>query len=132
MIWVDVRSRVAYKDFGDVVCFDTTYVTNDYDLLFANFVGLTDHGQSLLLGCALISNENCETFERLFKQWLICMGGKAPYAILTDQAVAFRRPLRLVMPEMKNRWCIWHIMQKFGKKKFRKALKVSNLANILD
>ena len=103
MIWVDVRSRVAYKDFGDVVCFDTTYVTNDYDLLFANFVGLTDHGQSLLLGCALISNENCETFERLFKQWLICMGGKAPYAILTDQAVAFRRPLSLVMPETKHR-----------------------------
>ena len=63
IIWVDARRRVAYKDFGDVVCFDTTYVTNDYDLNFANFVGVNHHRQSLLLGCALILHENCETFK---------------------------------------------------------------------
>ncbi|XP_021763795.1 protein FAR-RED IMPAIRED RESPONSE 1-like [Chenopodium quinoa] len=55
--WVDARSRLAYEDFGDVVCFDATYLTNEYELPFANFVGVNHHGQSLLLGCALVSHE---------------------------------------------------------------------------
>ncbi|KAL2904637.1 Protein FAR1-RELATED SEQUENCE 3 [Bienertia sinuspersici] len=53
VMWVDARSRAAYFEFGDVVCFDSTYLTNRYLLLFANFVGVNHHGQSVLLGCAL-------------------------------------------------------------------------------
>ncbi|KAH9769746.1 protein FAR1-RELATED SEQUENCE [Citrus sinensis] len=37
VFWADPRSRAAYKDFGDVVTFDTTYLTNKYDMLFAPF-----------------------------------------------------------------------------------------------
>ncbi|XP_021747054.1 protein FAR1-RELATED SEQUENCE 8-like [Chenopodium quinoa] len=40
VFWVDARSRAAYEEFGDVVCFDATYLTNNYDLPFANFVGV--------------------------------------------------------------------------------------------
>jgi hypothetical protein len=36
--WVDARSRLAYKIFGDVVTFDTTYKTNKYSMPFAPFV----------------------------------------------------------------------------------------------
>ncbi|XP_010681755.3 protein FAR1-RELATED SEQUENCE 6-like [Beta vulgaris subsp. vulgaris] len=75
IMWVDARSRVAYEEFGDVVCFDSTYLTNEYELPFSNFVGVNHHGQSILLGCALVSHENTETFEWLFRTWLICMGG---------------------------------------------------------
>ncbi|KAL2904402.1 Protein FAR1-RELATED SEQUENCE 8, partial [Bienertia sinuspersici] len=28
VMWVDARSRAAYIEFGDVVCFDSTYLTN--------------------------------------------------------------------------------------------------------
>ncbi|XP_056691682.1 protein FAR-RED IMPAIRED RESPONSE 1-like [Spinacia oleracea] len=52
IMWVDARSRVAFKGFGEVVCFDATYLTNSYELPFANFVGVNHHGHSLLLGCA--------------------------------------------------------------------------------
>ncbi|XP_021775086.1 protein FAR1-RELATED SEQUENCE 8-like [Chenopodium quinoa] len=44
VFWVDARSRAAYEDFGDVVCFDTTFLLNKYDLPFANIVGVIHHG----------------------------------------------------------------------------------------
>ncbi|CAL1402071.1 unnamed protein product [Linum trigynum] len=30
MFWADGRSIIDYKYFGDVICFDTTYRTNEY------------------------------------------------------------------------------------------------------
>ncbi|CAA0830217.1 Protein FAR1-RELATED SEQUENCE 5 [Striga hermonthica] len=45
VFWADNRSRKAYKEFGDVVTFDTTYLTNKYDMPFAPFVGVNHHGQ---------------------------------------------------------------------------------------
>ncbi|XP_057250644.1 protein FAR-RED IMPAIRED RESPONSE 1-like [Beta vulgaris subsp. vulgaris] len=116
VLWVDARSRVAYEEFVDVVCFDATYLTNDYELPFANFVRVNHHGQSILLGCALVSHEDAETYEWVFSTWLLCMGGKAPIGIFTDQDAAMRKALRNAMPESVHRWCIWHIMMKFGKK----------------
>ncbi|XP_056690354.1 protein FAR1-RELATED SEQUENCE 8-like [Spinacia oleracea] len=116
IMWVDARSRVAFSDFGEVVCFDATYLTNSYELPFANFVGVNHHGHSLLLGCALMSREDCDSFSWLFKQWRICMGGRCPAAILTDQAPAMRRPLQEVIPEARHRWCLWHIMNKIPTK----------------
>ncbi|XP_022868340.1 protein FAR-RED IMPAIRED RESPONSE 1-like [Olea europaea var. sylvestris] len=40
----DNRSRQEYKEFSDVVTFDTAYVTNKYDMPFAPFVGINHHG----------------------------------------------------------------------------------------
>ncbi|XP_041001654.1 protein FAR1-RELATED SEQUENCE 5-like [Juglans microcarpa x Juglans regia] len=50
IFWADSRSRASYKYFGDVVTFDTTYLTNRYGMPFAPFVGVNHHGQSILLG----------------------------------------------------------------------------------
>ncbi|XP_015382956.1 protein FAR1-RELATED SEQUENCE 12-like [Citrus sinensis] len=58
VFWADPRNRAAYKDFGDVVTFDTTYLTNKYDMQFSPFVGVNHHGQSILLGYGLISHED--------------------------------------------------------------------------
>ncbi|KAL7244291.1 hypothetical protein ACSBR1_016516 [Camellia fascicularis] len=44
VFWADARSRVAFKEFGDVVTFDTTYLVNKYDMPFAHFVGVNHHG----------------------------------------------------------------------------------------
>ncbi|XP_028071762.1 protein FAR-RED IMPAIRED RESPONSE 1-like [Camellia sinensis] len=62
LFWADVMSRMAYEEFGDVVSFDTTYLTNKYDMPFAPFVGVNHHGQSILFGCGLLSSEDTDTF----------------------------------------------------------------------
>jgi hypothetical protein len=85
VFWADARCRAAYEYFGEVITFDTTYLTNKYDMPFAPFVGVNHHGQSILLGCALLSNEDTETFTWVFTTWLECMYGRAPNAIIIDQ-----------------------------------------------
>ena len=62
IFWADARSRAAYDYFYDAVTFDTTYLTNSYDMSFVPFVGVNHHGQSILLGCGLLSNEDTEAF----------------------------------------------------------------------
>ncbi|KAI5421367.1 hypothetical protein KIW84_044980 [Lathyrus oleraceus] len=112
----DARSRAAYEYFGDVVTFDTTYLTNKYDMPFAVFVGVNHHGQSTLLGCGLLSGEDTYSFVWLFKSWLLCMLEKAPLGIVTDQCKAMKNSIELVFPITRHRWCLWHIMKKIPKK----------------
>ncbi|XP_021771464.1 protein FAR1-RELATED SEQUENCE 8-like [Chenopodium quinoa] len=88
VFWVGGRSRVAYEELGYMVCFDATYLTNEHEPPFVNFVCVNHHGQSLLLGCALVSHEDYDTFKWIFKKWLSSMNNQAPVAILTDQAAA--------------------------------------------
>ncbi|XP_031262520.1 protein FAR1-RELATED SEQUENCE 5-like isoform X2 [Pistacia vera] len=116
VMWVDARSRAAFKEFGDVVTFDTTYLTNKYDIPFATFVGVDHHGHSTLLGCGLISNEDTQTFVWLFQSWLACMSNCAPKAIITDQDKAIRNAIEIVFPGTRHRWCLWHIMKKLSEK----------------
>ncbi|XP_045818523.1 protein FAR1-RELATED SEQUENCE 6-like [Trifolium pratense] len=116
VFWADARSRTAYEYFGEVITFDTTYLTNKYDMPFAPFVGVNHHGQSVLLGCALLSNEDTKTFSWLFTTWLKCMHGRAPNAIITDQDRAMKNAIEVVFPKARHRWCLWHIMKKVPEK----------------
>ncbi|XP_039146804.1 protein FAR1-RELATED SEQUENCE 8-like [Dioscorea cayenensis subsp. rotundata] len=62
VFWADARSRSAYEAFGDVISFDTTYLTNKYDMPFAPFIGVNHHGKTILFGCGLLLKENTETY----------------------------------------------------------------------
>lgn len=116
VFWADYRCWQSYKEFGDVVTFDTRYLTNKYDMPFALFVCVNHHGQSTLLGCGLLSNEDTGTFVWLFKTWLQCMYGKAPNGILTDQDRVMQNAIEIVFPNIKHRWCLWHILKKIPEK----------------
>lgn len=116
VFWADARSRATCKEFGDVVTFDTTYLTNRYDMPFAPIVGVNHHGQSILLGCGLISNENVQTFTWLFQSWLVCMDEISPTAIITDQDMSMKQAVETVFPGTRHRWCLWHIMKKIPEK----------------
>ena len=63
IFWANGTFRSAYKIFGDVVTFDTTYKTNCYGLIFGAFVGCNHHGQTTLFGCGFLPNERAESFE---------------------------------------------------------------------
>jgi len=114
--WVDARSRLAYKVFGDVVTFDTTYKTNKYLMPFAPFVGLNHHFQSILFGCALLQDETEKSFEWLFQTWLKSMSGKSPVSIITDQDLSMKNAIANVFPNTRHRLCLWHICKKFAEK----------------
>ncbi|XP_059460161.1 protein FAR-RED IMPAIRED RESPONSE 1-like [Corylus avellana] len=116
VFWVDARSRALYESFGDVVTFDTTYLTNKYGMPFAPFVGVNHHGQSILFGAALISSEDTENFVWLFENWLNCMNGQAPIAIITDQDRAMKNAIARVFPGTRHRYCLWHILKKIPDK----------------
>lgn len=88
VFWCDRMSRAAFKDFGDAVSFDTTYLKNRYRMSFAPFIGVNHHGQSILFGCALLSGEDAKNFKWVFYCWKSCMDGKAPAGIITDQCKA--------------------------------------------
>ncbi|KAL8487687.1 hypothetical protein ACS0TY_023683 [Phlomoides rotata] len=62
VLWIHPRSRVAYEEFHDVISFDTTYLINRYKYSFASIVGVNHHGHPTLFGCALVTNEDVDSF----------------------------------------------------------------------
>jgi hypothetical protein len=99
-----------------VITFNTTYLTNKYDMSFAHFIGINHHGESILLGCRLLSDEDTDSFIWVFRQWLQSMCGIAPKAIITDQCQAMRLAIEIVFPKTVHRWYIWHITMKLPQK----------------
>ncbi|XP_062219448.1 protein FAR1-RELATED SEQUENCE 5-like isoform X2 [Phragmites australis] len=124
MFWSDSSSVQYYADYGDLVSFDTTFLTNRYNLPCSPFVGITGHGQTCLFGCAFLSDERTETFTWVFETFLEAMGGKNPKTIITDQDGAMRSAIKKVFPNSIHRNCLFHIKKKcydknikvFGKK----------------
>lgn len=110
--WTDGRSRDWYHKFGDCISFDTTFLTNRYNLPFAPFVGVSGHGNTILFGCAFLHDETTETFEWLFTTFLKCMNGKQPNTIITDQDGAMRAAIKNIFREAKHRNCFFHIISK--------------------
>ncbi|RWR80203.1 protein FAR1-RELATED SEQUENCE 5-like protein [Cinnamomum micranthum f. kanehirae] len=112
VFWANGAFRSAYKVFGDVVTFDTTYKTNCCGLTFAAFVGCNHHGQTTLFGCGFLPNEKTESFEWLFRKWLEAMSFSPPKRIITDQDLAITKAIKNVMPNTVHRYCLWHILDK--------------------
>ena len=106
IFWVDDRSISDYNLFGNVVCFDTTYKTNEYDRPFAPFVGVNHHKQTVVFGAALLYDETTESFKWRFETFLGEMSGKQPKTILTDQSAAMANAIVKVFPETKHRLCV--------------------------
>ncbi|RYR58956.1 hypothetical protein Ahy_A05g024818 [Arachis hypogaea] len=69
-----------------------------YNLVFGSFVGVNHYGHFALLVCALMKNENIQSFKWLFECWLRCIGGKAIKGILTDQCALMQRAIGSCTP----------------------------------
>ncbi|XP_019429336.1 PREDICTED: protein FAR1-RELATED SEQUENCE 5-like [Lupinus angustifolius] len=110
--WVDLRSRMAYKYFGDIVTFDPTYLTNRYKMPFVPFTGVNHHQQSILFGCALLWDETEESFVWLLNTWLKAMSGVRPKSIITYQDTTITNAVARVFPEVSHHYCMLHIEKK--------------------
>ncbi|KAJ3678004.1 hypothetical protein LUZ60_001807 [Juncus effusus] len=124
IFWATTCCRAAYRHFGDVVTFDTTYLTNK------PYVGVNQHVQSILLGCCLLPDETTETFVWVMKTWLTCMGGRAPRGIITDQCAAMANAIQQVLPNTHHRLCLWHIMQKIPQKVGQGARRKARISRV--
>ncbi|KAK9671725.1 hypothetical protein RND81_12G050500 [Saponaria officinalis] len=62
VFWTDAHGKSAYSAFGDGVSFDPTYRTNRYCMVFTPFTGIDNHKKSVTFACALLSNEDEESF----------------------------------------------------------------------
>ncbi|RYR39108.1 hypothetical protein Ahy_A09g044540 [Arachis hypogaea] len=80
------------------------------------FEDVNHYSQSTLLGCALMKNEDVQSFKWLFECCLHCMGGNAQKGILIDQCASMQRAIEACMPTIIHRWCIWHIIKKVPNK----------------
>ncbi|XP_042386836.1 protein FAR1-RELATED SEQUENCE 5-like [Zingiber officinale] len=95
IFWCDAKMRADYGNFGDVVCFDTTYRKNNEGRPIALFVGVNHHKQSIIFGAALLYDETSLTFEWLFDTFTKAMCEKKPITILTDQDAAMNAAIHL-------------------------------------
>ncbi|XXG63309.1 hypothetical protein AAC387_Pa05g1537 [Persea americana] len=116
IFWANPTFRMSYNYFGDVVSFGMTYKTNRYGLIFATFMGVNHHGQSILFGCGLLPNETFDTFVWLFSKWLEAMPGGPPEVIITDQNEAMTKAIQFVMPATYHHFCLWHVLYKMHEK----------------
>eukprot|EP00257_Ricinus_communis_P019898 XP_015579009.1 protein FAR1-RELATED SEQUENCE 5-like [Ricinus communis] len=82
---------------------------------FAPFTGVNHHKQSLLFGCALLTDETESTFIWLFTTWLEAMSGQQPGLVITDYNPAITRAVERVFPQSTLRYCKWHILSKMPK-----------------
>lgn len=114
VFWVDAKSRLDYVNFSDVVSFDTTYVRNKYKMPLALFIGVNQHYQFMLLGCALISDESAATFSWVMQTWLKAMGGQTPRVIISEQDKAMKSLISEVFPSSQHWFFLWHIHGRFS------------------
>ncbi|XP_062179461.1 protein FAR1-RELATED SEQUENCE 5-like [Phragmites australis] len=112
LFWIDGAARRTYETYHDCGSFDTTYMTNMYDMPFAPFIGINKHGQSFQLGCAFLRDEKTPSFVWLFQTFLEAMKEKAPLNIITNQDGAMRSAIEHVFPLANHKNCQWHIMNK--------------------
>ena len=117
IFWVDGPARKAYKEaYHDCICFDTTYMTNMYNMPFAPFIGINRHGQTFMLGCGFVRQELETSFDWLFGTFLEAMDGLAPDNIITDQDWAMAESIKNIFPNTVHHRCRWHIMKKAQEK----------------
>jgi hypothetical protein len=74
VFWVDAKARAYYESCGDCISFDTTSLTNKYNLPFVPIVGVSPHGNTYLFACALMGNERAVSFQWVFSEFLVAVG----------------------------------------------------------
>ncbi|KAK9681565.1 hypothetical protein RND81_10G011300 [Saponaria officinalis] len=112
LFWRDSMMKEDYLLYHDVVIFDTTYRTNQYNLICGALVGINNHRSNIMFGCAFLSDEKTETFEWLFNAFNESMGEDViPTSIFTDQDLAITNAIEKVYPSSNLRLCQWHIHQ---------------------
>ncbi|XP_027358901.1 protein FAR1-RELATED SEQUENCE 5-like [Abrus precatorius] len=111
IFWADTKMIVDYSDFGDVVCFDSSYKYHRDFRPFAPFLGINNHQQMTIFGAALLYNKSVESLKWLFRVFIEAMSGSKPKTFFTDQDAITAEAIKDVLPQTNHRVCVWHVYQ---------------------
>ena len=75
------------------------------------FVGVNQHGSTILFACGVTSRETIEAYVWMLKTFTEALAQKHPVSVITDGDLAMQRAIELVWPNSSHRQCIWHIEQ---------------------
>lgn len=96
---------MAYKFDCDVIVFDTAYNTNRHGMIFASFIGANEHAQTVVFGCAFLSDESTESFVWLFEQFKEAIPGDDPKMIITCRDSAMEKAKSQAFPQSFHTFC---------------------------
>ncbi|KAM6556164.1 hypothetical protein CsatB_003183 [Cannabis sativa] len=116
LFWADGNSRVDYVAFGDVLGFDTTYMTNEYNKPLTVLIGVNHHFNTCIFGFALLLHEKLPSYSWLLQKFLECHGDKKPNVVVTDQDAAMKQAIVEHMPDVTHHLCAWHLNTNASKK----------------
>lgn len=58
--------KQSYKDYHDILILDTTFKTNRFNMPLVLIVGIDNNGKNIIIGFALISKDDSESYEWIF------------------------------------------------------------------
>ncbi|XP_023755613.1 protein FAR1-RELATED SEQUENCE 5-like [Lactuca sativa] len=98
LFWANETSKINYKEFGDVVSFDTTFRTNMlYHMVFVPFTEIDNHKRCVTFGASLLSRKDIDSYIWLLKYFLKA-SGKQPLLVLSDQDPTMKKVIETVFP----------------------------------
>ena len=75
-------------------------------MIFAPITRVNHHRQTIIFGCAFLSDEKTESFVWLFNKFLEAMSKGMPKVIITDQDPAMTKAIVETLPLIVHRYCI--------------------------
>ncbi|XP_010906525.1 protein FAR1-RELATED SEQUENCE 11 [Elaeis guineensis] len=112
LAWSYAGSVRAYKLFGDVVFFDTTYRLHSYDRPAGVWFGVDNHGHTIFFCCVVLLDEKPDSYKWALQAFLRLMDKKFPQTILTDFHMGLKDAISVELPSTKHAFSIWHLMSK--------------------
>ncbi|KAH6831302.1 hypothetical protein C2S53_009497 [Perilla frutescens var. hirtella] len=109
--WADEKMLVDYGDFGDVVCFDTTYRMNKDWRPLVLFFGINNHKQILVFGAGFMYDDTAQSVKWLLRTFIRAMSGKMPKTVLSEQNAMISEVINSELPETQHRLCTWQTYQ---------------------
>ncbi|XP_062081139.1 protein FAR-RED IMPAIRED RESPONSE 1-like [Humulus lupulus] len=109
LVGADGVSRRDYMLFGEAIAFDSTYRTNKYNKPLKIVVGVNQHFETCVFGCALIVDETKDTYCWFLRVFLDCMGNKMLKVMLTDNDERIEFVVNKLLSDSTHRLCAWHL-----------------------
>jgi len=103
-----------YKNFGDVVLYDTTFKTNRFNFPLGVFCGITNNRKNCFFGLVLLNEETESSFTRAFNIF-INIHGKQPKAFISDMDKAIIASGKKTFTLAKHSICEWHLVNNIKK-----------------